>query len=164
MATGARRTADLPTINSFTEPDHLLRRAIRNRQICRLPCIRMRPLGRLGCGFHDVSGRSCGTRTRCDIRRTGVRTSLIDNLVDAAADVVGNVKRAVRSNRQAARTMLSFAGRLHCSRETVRKYFTLAGGVVSIERLINHVIAALGVRSAVPGAMEGDKEAPAIAL
>src|SRR5689334_22046296 len=99
MTAGAGRTANLTTINALTLHDHFSSRAFWNEQICGLASVGMRALRWFGRLLHDVAGRRRETGTRGDIRGAGTGPSPIDNLVDAAANVIGNVQRAVRSNR-----------------------------------------------------------------
>ena len=75
---------------------------------------------------------------------------MIDNPVDPTTYIVGNVERTIRSHRQARGTMFGFGRRLHRSRESIRKYFALAGSVVPGERLKNHVVAALRIWRSIP--------------
>src|SRR5258708_11311241 len=58
--------------------------------------------------------------------------------------------------------MLGFRRRLYRSRETIRKYLALTGGVVCAERLKNYVVATLGIWCSIPGAVEGDEVAAPI--
>ncbi len=59
----------------------------------------MRAFWRLRGHFYRIAGRSCRARTWRDVRRTALGATTIDNPVDPSAYIVGNVERAVRSNR-----------------------------------------------------------------
>jgi hypothetical protein len=58
----------------------------------------VRALRGLGRDRHDVSSRSGRTGTLGYIRSVEHRTSAIDNPVDAATHIVGNIERTVRTN------------------------------------------------------------------
>src|SRR5260370_31489169 len=98
----------------------------------------------------DVSGTAFGAV---------VGAASIDNPVDASAYIVGNIERAVRSHRQATRTMFGFSRRLHRSREPIRKSLALPGCSVPGERLKHDVVAALRLWRPVPGPVEGHQDA-----
>src|SRR5260370_36633203 len=132
MAAGARRSAHLAGVGALTEHTHFPCRAFRNRKTahCGRTGVWMRALWRLRGYFNGITGRSCCARTWRDVRGTPLGAAMIDNPVDPSAYIVGNVERTVRSHRQTRGTMFGFGRRLHRPRETIRKYFTLAGCAV----------------------------------
>src|SRR5215469_6943244 len=152
MTPGARRAADLTTINAFTKLHHFTRRAFRNGKSGAggLTGVRMRALRRLGGRLDDVAGRSSRAGTSGDIRGTCAGAPTIDNSVDAPAYVVGDVQGSISSHRQARGTMRRFGRRLHRSREAIGKDFALARCVIAIERLKNDVVTALRIRRTIP--------------
>src|SRR6266849_10730420 len=152
MAARARRSARLAAVDALTERNHFSCRAFRNGKTahCGRTGVWMRALWRLRAHFNRIAGRSCCARTCRDVRGTAFGAAMIDNPVDPSAYIVGNVERTVRSHRQASRTMCCFGRRLHHSRETIRKDFTLPGGAVPGERLKNNVVAALLIWRPIP--------------
>src|SRR5260370_2110569 len=152
MAAGARRSAHLAAVDALTEHNHFPCRAFRNRKTahCGRTGVWVRALWRLGGHLNGIAGRSCCAGTWRDVRGTALGAAMIDNPVDPSAYIVGNVKRAVRSHRQARGTMRGFGRRLYRSRKTIRKYFALAGCAVPGERLKNDVVATLRIWRAIP--------------
>src|SRR6266852_4005661 len=151
MAACAGRSAHLAAVDALTERNHFSRRAFRNGKTASgRPGVWMRALWRLRCNFNRIASRSCCARTWRDARGTAFRAAMIDNPVDPSAYIVGNVERTIRSHRQAGGTMFGFGRRLHRSRETIRKYFALAGCALPGERLKDHVVATLRIWRAIP--------------
>ena len=152
MAAGARRSAHLAAVDALTEGNHFSCRAFRNGKTahCGRTGVWMRALWRFRGHFNGIAGRSCCARTCRHVRSTAFGAAMIDNPVDPSAHIVRNVERTVRSHRQARGTMCGFGRRLHRSRETIRKYFALAGCAVPGERLKNHVVATLRIRRPIP--------------
>src|ERR1700730_11951311 len=144
MATRARRSAHFAAVDAVTKVKHFACCAFRHGK-CGHTCLWMRAFWRLRGHFNRIARRCCCAWTWRDVRGTALGPApgptTIDNPVDPSAYIVGNVERAVRSHSQATGTMCGFARRLHRTRETIRKYFTLAGCAVSRERLKNHVVA-----------------------
>src|SRR5882762_1641892 len=169
MAARARRSARLAAVDALTERNHFSCRAFRNGKTahCGRTGVWMRALWRFRGHLNGIAGRSCCARTCRDVRGTTFGAALgpatIDNPVDPSAYIVGNVERTIRSHRQATGTMCGFGRRLHRSRETIRKYFALAGCAVPGERLKNHVVATLGIGRAIPRPVEGDEDAVTVA-
>src|SRR5271170_4113717 len=131
----------------------------------------MRALGRFGGGAGDCTGRSrlAGTRsymraTIADASATGGKIGMIDHLVNSPAHIVGNVQRAVGSDGHAAGAMRGSVRRLHPAGKTIGEYFAGAAGTLALERLVHHVVAALRIGRAIPGAMKGDEQAALVAL
>src|SRR5262249_1429186 len=60
-------------------------------------------------------------------------------------------------------SMYSATRGLDCPREPISKYFTLAGCALAGEPLKDHIVAALLVRSPIPGSVEGDEHAITVA-
>src|SRR6266852_3544086 len=151
MTPRARRSAHLASVDARTERNHFSCRAFGNGKIARRRTgIWMRALWRFSGHFNGIAGRSCGARTWRDVRGTAFGAAMIDNPVNPSAYIVGNVERTVRPHRQASGTMFGFGRRLHRPRETIRKYFALAGCAVPCERLKNHVVATLRIGRPIP--------------
>src|ERR1700738_4969633 len=153
MAARARRSTHFAAVDAVTKLKHFACCAFRNGK-CGHTGLWMRALGRLRGHFNRIAGRSGCARTCRDVRGTACGPApgppAIENPVDPSAYIVRNVERTVRSYRQATGTMCGFARRLHRTRETIRKYFALAGGAVPRERLKNHVVTALRIGRAIP--------------
>jgi len=75
---------------------------------------------------------------------------VIRDAVDASANIVGNVQRAVRPHCQSRGAMFRFRRRFHRSGETIRKYFAVAGSAVTGERLKDYVVTALRIGCSIP--------------
>src|SRR5215831_6497357 len=150
MTACAWRAADLTAVDAFAEHDHFSCRTFRDGKICRPPSIGMCAFRRFCRFFDDVTCGRRETGTRSGVRCASAGASMIDNLVDTPPNVVGNVERAIGPHRQAGGAMLGLAGRLHRTSETICEDFTLAGGMIANERLINHVVTALRIGSTVP--------------
>src|SRR6266446_8345136 len=162
MAAGARRSAQLATVDALTELNHFSCCAFRNGKRGRAG-VWMGALWRLRGLYNGIAGWSCRARTCRDVRGTAFGTALIDNPVDASAYIVGNVERAIRSHGQARGTMFGFGWRLHRSRETIRKYFALGGCAVPGEGLKDYVVATLRIWRAIPRPVEGDENTVTVA-
>src|SRR5437762_8028392 len=165
MATSASRSAHLTVIDAIAQRNHVSRCSFGNARTrdCGRAGLWMCALRRFGGDFDDDAGRSRGARAWRELRGTAFRTAPIDNSVDPSAHIVRNVKRAVGSDCEAARTMFGFLRRLHRSRKTVCKYFALAGRAVAGERLKNYVVAALRIWRPIPRTVEGDEYAVTVA-
>src|ERR1700730_1386782 len=151
MTACACRAAHLAAVNALTEHNHLSCRAFRNWKIVGgRTSVWMRACWALRGEINRIAGWSCCARTRRDLRGTAFGAATIDDAVNPPAYIVGNIERAIRPHRQARGPMFSFGGRLHRSRETIRKYFALAGCMVPVERLKNDVVPALWVRGPIP--------------
>src|SRR5260370_27667158 len=118
MAGGARRSAHFAAVDALTELDHFSCCAFRNGKRGRAG-LWMRTLWRLCGHLGRIAGRSRCARTWRDVSGTAfgavVGAASIDHPVDASAYIVGNIERAVRSHRQATRTMVGFSRPLHPS-------------------------------------------------
>src|SRR5437667_2556109 len=145
MAVRARRSAHLAAVDALAERNHFSCRAFGNGKTCHCTGVWMGALRRFRSLLNGIAGRGCGARTRHEVCDTASRAAMIDNPVDPTTYIVGNVERTIRSHRQARGTMFGFGRRLHRYRESIRKYFALAGSVVTDERLKNYVVAALRI-------------------
>src|SRR5690242_7535712 len=164
MASRTCSPALLAVIDAVTQRNHFPGCSLRNvragsRGSAR---IRIRALGWFCRGFGNFPGRRCRTRAGSEGRATACRATLIDDFVDPSAYVVGNIKRAVRPDGHARRTMGSFVRRLHRSRESVGKYLALTGCMVAGERLKDDVVTALRIGRTIPRTVEGNKHAAAV--
>src|SRR5581483_3294761 len=119
--------------------------------------------GRLRFGADDLSGRSCGIGTWCWSRACR-RTTFVSHAVNSAANVIGDVERSIRPDRQTARTMFSTIGSLHCSCESVGKDLAVGGGMAIKHWLKHNVVSALRIRRAVPRSVKSDEQALPISL
>src|SRR5207237_5417508 len=91
----------------------------------------------------------------------------VRDTVNAAADVIGDVQRAVTPFRESDRTMLRRAG-LQCRRlqfsETIGKRFVVATARAIADRLKHNAITGLWFGRAIPRAVERNEETVAIFL
>src|SRR5262245_28233389 len=124
----------------------------------------MRALRWLGRLFDNVTGRRSWIGACSDIRGTSASTTAIGDTVDASPYIVRNIERTICSHRQATGTVLGFGRRFHRPSKTIRKDFAPAGCVIPRQRLINHVVTALRIGRAIPGAVEGNEDTAAIVL
>src|ERR1700730_16569187 len=149
MAAGARRSAHLAAVNAVTTLNRFSSCAFRNGK-CGHAGLGMRALWRLRGHLDRLARRSRCARTWRGVRGTTFAATLINNPVNPSAYVVGDVERTVRPHRQAAGSMFGFGRRLHRSRETIRKYFALAGSMVPGQRLKDNVVTTLLIRRSIP--------------
>src|SRR5271155_2781725 len=120
----------------------------------------MGALGRLRRCGGDRAGRVGRAGTRNGLRTGGgTRAASVHDAVDASSDIVGDIQRAVRPDRESARTMRGFAGRFVGPRKSVGEYLALARCLIARQPLIYDVVAALRVGGAIPRTMKGDEQA-----
>ncbi len=134
MATRACRSAHLAAVDTLAEQQPFLALRLPEPEDwkCCLPASGCVPSG--GCAAASTTGSPAGAAcawARSDVRRASFGAALINNTVDSPAHIVGNVKRTVRSDRQASGAMVGFIGRFHCPRKTIGKYFALPGGAAA---------------------------------
>src|SRR5439155_11771654 len=147
MATRAGRSAYLTVVNAIAQGNHRSRRSLGNGKVpgCSRACVGIRSLRRPGGRLHHLTGRSRRTRAWSDRRSAAPGTALVHNAIDPATDIVGNVERPVRPDRQAGGTMRGTVWSLYRSRETVGENLAIARCAVAEEWLKNYVIAPLRV-------------------
>jgi len=142
----------LTVVNAIAEGNHLSRRSFGNGKVpgCSRTCVRIRSLRRFGGSLRHLTGQSRRTRAWSERRGAAPETALIHNAIDPPTDIVGNVERPVRSDRQAGGTMCGTVWTLYRSRETVGENLAIARCPVAEEWLENYVIAALRLWRTIP--------------
>src|ERR1700733_9614210 len=152
MAACAGSSAHLPMVDAIAQRNHRRCSSFGNGKLAgrSRTCVWMRSLWRLCGGFHGFTHGSRRTRAWSCGRGAASNTTLIHNPIDPAAYVVGNIERSIRAHGKAGRTMRGAGGILVWAGETVGKNLTSARCAFTLERLENHVIAALRVRRAIP--------------
>src|SRR5437763_16748296 len=152
MAARARSSAYLTVVNAIAQGNHRSGRSFGNGKVPRCSHTRVciRSLRRLGGSLRHLTGRSRRTRAWSDRRGAAPGTALIHKAIDPATDIVGNVERPVRSDRQAGRTMCGAVRSLYRSRETVGENLAISRCAVAEEWLEDYVIAALRAGRTVP--------------
>src|ERR1700685_986463 len=110
----------------------------------------MSSLRRLGGSLHRLTRRSRRTRAWSYVRGAASNTTLVHNPIEPAMYVVGNIECAVGAHGKAGRTMRGAGRSLVCSRETVGENLAIARCAIALERLKNHVKAALRVWRPIP--------------
>src|SRR6516225_2847157 len=149
MTTRASRTAHAPVVNTIPKSNHLQRRSRRDRGARSGACVNVGPLGWVGLGFDNIAGRRRGTRAgRSFCIQCG--TALVNDPVNASANVVGYIERPIRPNRKARRAMRGALWSFHRSCETVREDFTTARCACPGEWLEDYVVTTLRVWRSIP--------------
>lgn len=152
MAARTGRSAYLTVVNAIAQRDHGRGGSFENRKVPGRSRARVgiRSLRRLGGSRNNLTRRSRRIWAWSDRRGAAAGTALIHNAIDPAADILGNVKRPVRSARQAGRTVCGAVRSLHRSRETVGENLAISRCTAAKEWLKNDVIPALRVGRSVP--------------
>src|SRR5215831_6563566 len=159
MTTCASRCRHLSMENAIPERYHFARCSSGHRET---GSIRIRCLERLRLMGDYFAGRSGGTRAWRS-SRIERRPALVDDSVNAAANIVGNIERPIRSDGQPGRTMLGPFRSFYSSGKTVCEDFATARGARTGERLEHYVIATLRVRRPIPRTVECNENTLAIA-
>src|SRR5439155_18057302 len=123
--------------------------------------IRIRCLERLRLIGDYFAGRSGGTRAWRS-SRVERRSALVDDSVNAAANIVGNIERPIRPDGQPGRTMLGPFRSFYSSGKTVCEDFATARCAHTGERLEHYVVATLRVRRPIPRTVECNENTLAI--
>src|SRR2546426_11219693 len=152
MATRTGSSAYLTVVNAIAQGNHRSGRSFGHGKVpgCSRTCACIRSLRRLGGSLHHLTRRSRRTRAWSDRRGAAPGTALIHDAIDPATDIVGNVERPIRSDREAGRTMCGAVWSLYRPRETVGENLAVARCAVAEEGLKNYVIAALRVWRTIP--------------
>src|SRR5215469_4757998 len=96
--------------------------------------------------------------------RGGVRgAALVDDAIDTAVRIVGDVECAIRTDGNSGRTMRGLAWLLHGAREAIGEHLTAPGCLAALELLERDVVSTLWIGRAVPGAVKSDERAVVIA-
>src|SRR5260370_42688891 len=142
----ASRWCDLSMENAIPERNHFERCSSGHRDT---GSIRIRSIERLRLMGDYLAGRSGGTGTWSS---PGVerRSAPVDDPVNAAANIVGNIERPIRSDGQPGGTMLGPFRSFYSSGKTVCEDFATARGARTGERLEHYVVATLRVRRPIP--------------
>src|SRR5215469_8644154 len=107
MAGCACRLGHLAVVDAIAERDHLLRRAGRDRKTGSRTGILIGPFGWLGFGLNDFTGRGRQVGAWGNAGITGFRAggANIGDFVDPAFYIVRDIKRSVRTDRDAGWTI-----------------------------------------------------------
>src|ERR1700704_4488489 len=114
---------------------------------------------------HFAAGRGSRRtlRRRSSLDRSRA-AALIGDAPDAATDVIGDIERTVRPDRETRWAMRGLPRVLVRARETVCEHDVFAGRLAVLQRLEHDVVAALRRWRAIPRAMERDECAALIAV
>src|SRR5689334_1784905 len=145
MTTCASRSGHLSMENAIPERNHFTRCSSGHRDN---GSIRIRSLGRFHLGEY-FAGWSGGTGTWRS-SRVERRSALVDDPVNKAANIVGNIERPIGPHGQPGRTMLGSFRSFYSPGETVCEDFATARGARTGERLEHYVVATLRVRRPIP--------------
>src|ERR1700730_6545816 len=136
MTTCPSRGCHLSMENAIPERNHFARCSSGQRDT---GSIRIRCLERLRLMGDYFAGRSGGTRAWRS-SRVERRSALVDDSVNAAANIVGNIERPIRPDGQPGRTMLGPFRSFYSSGKTVCDDFATARVARTRERLAPYVV------------------------
>ena len=144
MAAGTTRSSHLAVVYASTECNHICGRSLRNGKIFGVT------LWRLGRRLNDIAGRRRNIRTWRALWSGAGGVARVDDPINPSFDIVRHVERPVRSDCDSRGAMGGALRSLYRTGKTVGEDFAIPGGLITIERLKDYVVACLCVRGPIP--------------